>query len=117
MNENNYLCALKDVFENGILRKTRNSNTISKFSIKIDFDIRNSFPLLTTKKMYVNGIIQELLWFIKSDTNSKNLEKNNVNIWKGNSSKIYLERGNRSFLHIQNKMNCFNFRKISTFSI
>ena len=91
MNENNYLNALKDVLENGITRLTRNSKTISKFSIKLDFDIRNSFPLLTTKKMYVNGIIHELLWFIKADTNSKNLEKNNVNIWKGNSSKEYLE--------------------------
>lgn len=91
MNENNYLNALKDLLENGTLRETRNSKTISKFSIKLDFDIRNSFPLLTTKKMFINGIIHELLWFIKADTNSKNLEKNNVNIWKGNSSKKYLE--------------------------
>ena len=90
-NEIVYLNALKDIMENGEYRKTRNSGTYSKFSIKLDFDISDSFPLLTTKKMYMKGILHELLWFIKGDTNSKNLESNDVNIWKGNSSRTYLD--------------------------
>ena len=90
-NEIVYLNALKDIMENGEYRKTRNSGTYSKFSIKLDFDISESFPLLTTKKMYMKGILHELLWFIKGDTNSKNLENNDVNIWKGNSSRLYLD--------------------------
>lgn len=90
-NEKVYLDALRDVLENGELRKTRNSNTISKFSIKLDFDIRNSFPLLTTKKVYWKGVLHELLWFIKGDTNAKNLENNDVNIWNGNSSREFLD--------------------------
>jgi thymidylate synthase len=90
-NEKVYLDALRDILENGELRKTRNSTTLSKFSIKLDFDIRNSFPLLTTKKVYWKGVLHELLWFIKGDTNSKNLEYNNVNIWKGNSSREFLD--------------------------
>ena len=54
-NEKVYLDALRDILENGERRNTRNSITISKFSIKMDFDIRNSFPLLTTKKVYWKG--------------------------------------------------------------
>ena len=62
------------------MRKTRNSYTLSKFSIKLDFDISKDFPLLTTKKMYWKGIVHELLWFIKGDTDSKNLERVGVHI-------------------------------------
>ena len=91
MNEHVYLNALKDVLETGTLRKTRNSNTISKFSIKLDFDISESFPLLTTKKVYWHGVIHELLWFIKGNTNSKDLEYNKVNIWRDNSSREFLD--------------------------
>ena len=90
-NENVYLSALRDVLENGEKRCTRNSITYSKFSLKLDFDIRCSFPLLTTKKMFWKGIAHELLWFIKGDTNSKNLERNGINIWKGNSSREFLD--------------------------
>jgi dihydrofolate reductase/thymidylate synthase len=86
-----YLEALKDVLETGEIRKTRNATTISKFGIKLDFDVKETFPLLTTKKMFWKGIVEELLWFLRSDTDSKILEKKGVNIWKGNSSKEYLE--------------------------
>lgn len=90
-NENVYLNALKDILENGDVRSTRNSKTISKFGVKLDFDISDSFPLLTTKKVYFHGVLHELLWFIKGDTNSKNLENNNVNIWRSNSTREYLD--------------------------
>jgi thymidylate synthase len=90
-NENVYLNVLKDILENGELRTTRNSKTISKFGVKLDFDISESFPLLTTKKVYFHGVLHELLWFIKGDTNSKNLEQHNVNIWHDNSTRNYLD--------------------------
>ncbi len=90
-NEKTYLNALKDILEYGELISTRNSKTISKFGVKLDFDISQSFPLLTTKKIYFHGVLHELLWFIKADTNSKNLEKHNVNIWKDNSSREFLD--------------------------
>jgi thymidylate synthase len=91
-NERVYLDALKDILENGDIRKTRNSNTISKFSIKLDFDIREFFPLMTTKKVFWKGIVEELLWFIKGDTNSKHLEEKKVNIWKDNSTREFLDK-------------------------
>jgi thymidylate synthase len=89
--EYGYLNALSNILKNGCYRKTRNSNTLSIFGVKLDFDIKESFPLLTTKKVYWKGIAEELLWFIKGDTNSKHLEEKNVNIWKGNSSREFLD--------------------------
>jgi thymidylate synthase len=91
LNETTYLNALRDVLENGELRKTRNSETLSLFSIKMDFDISEYFPLLTTKKMYWKGIVEELMWFIKGNTNSKDLEMKGVNIWRDNSSRDFLD--------------------------
>ena len=57
----------------------------------MEFDISESFPLLTTKKVYFKGIAAELLWFINGKTDSKLLEKDKVNIWRGNSSREYLD--------------------------
>lgn len=90
-NESIYLNALKDILENGISRKTKNSTILSKLSLKMDFNISESFPLITTKEVYWKGVVHELLWFIKGDTDSKNLENENVNIWKECSNKEYLE--------------------------
>ena len=91
MSEHSYLNALKNILENGELRETRNSKTLSLFGVKIDIDISESYPLITTKKMFTKGIIEELLWFISGNTNSKKLEEKGVNIWKGNSSRTYLD--------------------------
>ena len=90
-NENIYLNALKDILENGISRKTKNSTILSKLSLKMEFNISESFPLITTKEVYWKGVVHELLWFIKGDTDSKKLENENVNIWKECSNKEYLE--------------------------
>ena len=95
MCENNdeyqYLNLINKVVTLGKLRKTRNANTISLFSEKMDFDISKSFPLLTTKKVYFKGVVKELLWFLNGKTNSKDLENDKVNIWKGNSSREFLD--------------------------
>ena len=86
-----YLDLIKKVMEKGTIRKTRNSNTISLFGEKMEFDISKSFPLLTTKRVFFRGIVRELLWFINAKTDSKLLESDKVNIWKGNSSREYLD--------------------------
>lgn len=90
--EMNYLNILKDVLNNGSKRITRNSITLSKFGLRMEFsDIENKFPLLTTKKLFWKGILNELLWFISGSTDSKLLEEKGVNIWKGNSTREYLD--------------------------
>ena len=87
-----YLKLIEDILENGSNRQTRNGETISLFGSKIEMNLKNGFPLLTSKKVFWRGILHELLWFINADTNSKNLEEKKVNIWKGNTENSYLEK-------------------------
>lgn len=86
-----YFDAVNKVLEQGHVRQTRNSQTISMFGVNLEFDMSESFPLLTTKQMFWKGIVCELLWFIRGSTNSKELEAQGVGIWKGNSSREYLD--------------------------
>jgi len=92
MNEKGYLTLLEDVYTNGIRKETRNGYTLSLFGSLLKFNVNNglSFPLLTTKKVFFRGIVEELLWFLRGSTNSKELEEKGINIWKGNSTKEYL---------------------------
>ncbi len=64
---------------------SKGSGLISLFGYQNSYDLREGFPLLTTKKMAVKSIIRELLWFLKGDTNIKPLEDYNVPIWRGNA--------------------------------
>jgi len=89
--EQQYLRMIEKVKNNGELRPTRNANTYSLFDETITFDLQDGFPLLTTKKMFWKGIVEELLFFIRGDTNSKHLEEKGVNIWKGNTTKKFIE--------------------------
>lgn len=95
-NKNNidakYLKLLYNLKEKGTKRLTRNGYTYSLFSKSITIDLNDGFPLLTTKKMFWKGIVEELLFFIRGDTNSKLLEEKGINIWKGNTSKEFLEK-------------------------
>ena len=90
--DKSYLELIKRILAQGNRRETRNGATISKFGENISFDLAEGFPLLTTKKVFFNGVIRELLWFIKGDTDARNLEANNVTIWSGNTSKEFLEK-------------------------
>lgn len=77
-----YLDFLKHILENGQVKNDRtNTGTISVFGYQMRFNLNEGFPLLTTKRVYLKGIIHELLWFIKGDTNIRSLVLNNVNIW------------------------------------
>lgn len=77
-----YLNALQYVLDNGIEQDDRTgTGCISCFGYQMQFDLQKGFPLLTTKKLYTKGIIHELLWFLKGDTNIKYLNDNNVHIW------------------------------------
>lgn len=77
-----YLDLMKTVLEKGQWKNNRTGiKTLSYFGYQMRFDLRDSFPLLTTKKVFMKGIIHELLWFIKGDTNIKYLVDHNVKIW------------------------------------
>lgn len=89
--EYQYLNILKKVKENGIVKNGRNGKTYSYFGDILKFNINNQFPLLTTKKVFFKGVVEELLWFLRGSVNSKELEEKGVNIWKGNSNREFLD--------------------------
>lgn len=90
--ENGYLSLLKDTLANGENKLTRNGNVISIFGCMIHFkDISTAFPLITSKKMFFRGIVEELLWFLRGSTNANELKSKNIHIWDGNSSREYLD--------------------------
>jgi thymidylate synthase len=90
--EDGYLNLLKDTLANGENKITRNGGVISTFGSMINFkNINECFPLITTKKMFFRGIVEELLWFLRGSTNANELKKKNVHIWDGNSTREYLD--------------------------
>lgn len=89
--EKEYLSVLHDVFQNGWLKEGRNGNTKSVFGKTMTFDLTKGFPLLTTKKMFFRGVVEELLFFIRGHTDSQLLEDKKINIWKGNTNRNFLD--------------------------
>jgi thymidylate synthase len=90
--ENKYLQLCKDVLNNGKERCDRTGvGTISSFGHQIEFDISTRIPLLTTKRVPWKACIEELLWFLRGDTDANLLQKKGVNIWNGNTSREFLD--------------------------
>lgn len=89
--EKQYLTLLADVALFGDKRDTRNGIVKSVFFKNMSFDLRKGFPIITTKKMFFRGIVEELLFFLRGETDSKVLEKKGVNIWKGNTERKFLD--------------------------
>ncbi len=90
--EKQYLKLLKDILDNGNKKGDRTgTGTISVFGRQIRHDMSKGFPLLTTKKMYWKGIVTELLWFLRGDTNIKYLVDNDCHIWDGDAYKKYVD--------------------------
>jgi len=86
--EHDYLKLLKDILDNGREKGDRTgTGTVSVFGRQIRHDMSKGFPLLTTKKMYWKGIVTELLWFLRGDTNIQFLHDNDCHIWDGDYEK------------------------------
>lgn len=91
-----YLDLLRHIMDDGVDRRDRTGvGTRSVFGWQMRFDLSKGFPLLTTKKVFLRGIIYELLWLLKGDTNNTWLKDHNVHIWDewgdadGNLGPIY----------------------------
>ncbi len=85
-----YLKLLDDILVNGTSKEDRTgTGTYSVFGRQIRHNMKDGFPLLTTKKMSWKTMITELLWFLKGDTHIKFLLDNKCNIWNGDAYKAY----------------------------
>lgn len=87
-----YQALLQDILDNGVKKSDRTgTGTISVFGRQIRHNMKDGFPLLTTKKMYFKGVVTELLWFLRGDTNIKYLVDNDCHIWDGDAYQAYLK--------------------------
>lgn len=77
-----YLDHMRNIISNGVKKKDRTGvGTVSVFGSQMRFNLQEGFPLLTTKKIYFEAVVYELLWFIRGGTNIKYLNDHNVHIW------------------------------------
>jgi thymidylate synthase len=98
-----YIDLLQDILNNGITKQDRTgTGTISVFGRQIRHNMKDGFPLLTTKKMPFKTIVTELLWFLRGDTNIKFLVDNNCHIWDGDCYKSYKQSILESFDRLSN---------------
>lgn len=87
-----YLDQLEYILENGTIREDRTgTGTIGVFGIQDRYNLEEGFPATTTKKLFWKGVVYELLWMLKGDTNIKYLVDNGVHIWDDDAFRVNLE--------------------------
>src|SRR3989338_11202174 len=86
-----YLDLGREILKTGIKQVDRGTGiaTYSVFGVRHEYDLQKSFPLLTTKRVYWKGVVEELYWFFSGQTNIKYLVDHNVHIWDDYPYKIY----------------------------
>lgn len=90
-----YLDLLRDIKENGTKKEDRTgTGTVSVFGRQVRYDLADGFPAVTTKKLYFNSVVHELLWFLQGTGNIEYLAQNNVHIWDEWPYKAYLQKNN-----------------------
>ncbi|XP_025787040.1 thymidylate synthase isoform X2 [Puma concolor] len=87
-----YLGQVEHILRCGFQKDDRTgTGTLSVFGMQARYSLRDEFPLLTTKRVFWKGVLEELLWFIKGSTNAKELSSKGVKIWDANGSRNFLD--------------------------
>jgi dihydrofolate reductase/thymidylate synthase len=90
--EHQYLDLIRHIITSGAERGDRTgTGTLSVFGRQMRFDLRRSFPLLTTKRVFWRGVAEELLWFVSGSTDARALRDKDIHIWDGNGSRKFLD--------------------------
>jgi thymidylate synthase len=93
--EQKYLDLVNRVLTSGKERTDRTgTGTLSLFAQSFEIDVSERFPMLTTKRVFWKGVVEELLFFISGSSDTKILENKGINIWKGNTSREFLDSRN-----------------------
>ena len=88
-----YIHCLEKILKTGYETIDRtNVGTLSIFGETFKYDLQNTFPLLTTKKMFIRGIFEEFKFYLSGKTDNSILRKKNINIWNGNTSRSFLDK-------------------------
>jgi len=96
--EYKYLNLLEKILNEGVEKGDRTgTGTKSIYGTQLKFDLSKSFPILTTKKVFWKGVVEELLWFIRGETDSNLLAQKGVKIWEGNTSREFLDKKNLNY--------------------
>ena len=91
--EEQYLSLIREILDHGVARGDRTgTGTLSVFGRSMRFDLRGGlFPLLTTKRVFWRGVVEELLWFVRGSTDANELSAKGIKIWDGNGSRAFLD--------------------------
>lgn len=112
--EEDYLSIAKNIINRNKNNLTRNDRTgvgiTSIFGTQIRYNISEFIPMLTTKKVAFKACIEELLWFLRGDTDNSILQNKKIRIWDGNSSKDYLNKIGLSHLEENDCGACYGFQ-------
>nr|XP_005995778.1 PREDICTED: thymidylate synthase [Latimeria chalumnae] len=88
-----YLRQVQYILDNGLRKEDRTgTGTVSVFGMQSRYSLRDQFPLLTTKRVFWKGVLEELLWFIKGSTSAQELSEKGVKIWDANGSRQFLDK-------------------------
>ena len=93
--EMGYLSLVKNILKSGELRADRTGiGTRSLFGAQLKFNLQDGFPLLTTKRVFFRAVVEELLWFLRGDTDANILKDNGIHIWDDNATREFLDGRN-----------------------
>ncbi len=88
-----YLTALRSIRDTGIKNIDRTGvGTLSKFGMRFEYYLKDGFPALTTKRIFLRGVFEELMLYLRGQTNNNILKEKGINIWDGNTSREFLDK-------------------------